>query len=297
MRHTWPWLVVMIVVAAVFSQRGFAAPTYVSAEALLVLPYSAAAPWKKITDHRDDKEVWIEWIPADQTEDDIKDILTEQEFFVLKGKDAGEFVSDLLGRIDGACRAASHNGPFGKSESGYQVAYAQAYCVGNQGKDVDIFIKAIAGHDALYVVQREFRRPATPGAIPGLAKFGKNQLPEAQARLAAQETANKFLTDQVKLCPNGISANSCIVASSAANAASPATSADSARIDGWPIPGKTSADDVVRKLGRPYMENHMDPNHLGQYSWVYLRNGTFLVFLFDKNDLVVRMTVHSAPHH
>ena len=34
-------------------------------------------------------------------------------------------------------------------------------------KDVDILVKAISGHDALYVVQREFRRPAQPGATPG----------------------------------------------------------------------------------------------------------------------------------
>jgi hypothetical protein len=67
--------------------------------------------------------------------------------------------------------------------------------------DVDIFIKAIRGKDALYVVQREFRRPAQRGATPGLTEFSQDQFAEMKARLVAQQVADKFLVEDVQLCP------------------------------------------------------------------------------------------------
>jgi hypothetical protein len=138
-----------------------------------------------------------------------------------------------------------------------------------------------------------------------LTKFTKDQLPEAQARLVAQGAANKFLTDQVKLCPHGVTAGACAgtdAAPVAPAASPPASSSDSVSIDGWPIPGKTTADEVRNKLGRPMTINHMDPMHVGQYSMVFVgQNGALFAFLFDKNDLVVRMQVYkynppAAPH-
>jgi hypothetical protein len=113
-------------------------------EQLLVPPYPATAPWKIITNAHDDKRVWIEWIPADQSDADIKDILTEQIFYTLKGRDPNAFVETLLKDAAGACRDTLRNGPKAQTELGYSVAYAQVYCVGNKDKDVDIFIKAIA---------------------------------------------------------------------------------------------------------------------------------------------------------
>jgi hypothetical protein len=274
-----------------------------SAERILVPPYPAATPWKVITDRQDDHQVWIEWIPADQTVETIKDILTEQIFFTLKGKDPGQFVNDLLNRINGACRATRRNGPKAQVEQGYPVAYAQVYCVGNEGKDVDIFIKAISGHDALYVVQREFRRPETPGAEPGITRFSKDQLPEARGRLEAQGAANKFLVDQVKLCVHGISGDACSTTDSIAAAPTasppPQSDSDSIQIDGWPIPGTTTADEVRDKLGHPLVETHSDPLRLGRWTQVYQgRDGMIFTFLFDKNDLVVRMQVYkyTLPH-
>ena len=275
-----------------------------SAEQLLVPPYPAVTPWKIITNRRDDKQVWIEWIPADQSEDDIRDILTEQIFFPLKGKDPGAFVDDLLNRINSACRATRRNGPKAQTELDYPVAYAQVYCVGHNGKDIDIFIKAIGGRDALYVVQREFRRPATPDAVPGMTVFKKDQLPEAQARLEAQGAASKFLVDQVKLCPHGLAGDTCAgtdptPAAPTASAPPPKSESDFMQIDGWPIPGKTTADEVREKLGRPLVENHSDPFRLGQWTEVFQgRDGLMFTFLFDKNDLVVRMQVYkyTAPH-
>jgi hypothetical protein len=314
MRKTFVVLTAIAVTSALSVHALADGPPPASQEQLLVPPYSATTAWTKITDQHNDKMVWFEWIPPDQTTADIRDILTEQIFYALKGHDAAEFVSSVMQRTNGACHATRHNGPYGKPELGYQVAYGQIYCVGNENKDVDIFIKAISGHNALYVVQREFRRPATPGAEPGLTKFTKDQLPEAQARLAAQQAADKYLVDQVKLCPNGIAGNVCAGVDTVADSSTlssqspPATSpaalppasngSDSVQINGWPVPGTTTADDVREKLGRPTMENHSDPRHVGEYVWVFTRtDGYIFTFLFDKNDHVVRMNAfkHTPP--
>jgi hypothetical protein len=172
-----------------------------AAETLVVPPYPASAPWKKITDAHNAQQMMIEWIPADQNENAIGDILTEQAFYGSPlAPDA--FVARFLSGVGGACRDARVNGPKMGTENGFPVAYAQAYCAGQKGanKDVDIFLKAIRGHDALYVVQREFRRPATPGAVAGVAPFANKE--QAQQRLAAQAAANHFLVAQVRLTPD-----------------------------------------------------------------------------------------------
>src|SRR5690242_18837517 len=118
--------------------------TAARAETLIVPPYPATTPWKKITDKRDDpRMVWIEWIPSDQTEADVRDILTEQLFYTQKGRDPSEFLRDLATRVGGACHGVSVNGPTAETENGSSVAYVQVYCVGASGKDVDIFAKAL----------------------------------------------------------------------------------------------------------------------------------------------------------
>jgi hypothetical protein len=265
-----------------------------AAETLIVPPYPAAAPWKKITDKHDTPGlVWIEWIPADQTEADIHDILTEQIFAVQKGRDPSDFVHTLFGQLKGACRAVSVNGPTPQTESGFAVAYGQVYCVGAGDKDADIFIKAIAGHDALYVVQREFRRPAEPGAIPGMRKFPKGAKDDALAALHAQEEADQFLLKQVKLCAGD--------ACESAPASAPASVAPSAQPSGQSQTqpgnddvssvfgfeaGKTTQDQVEDKFGHPAFQNHRsDGEHVDLYQF---KNGVTATFLFGKDDVLIR---------
>lgn len=179
------------------------APAAQAEEHLVMAPYPASVPWKNITDKHNDVQTLKEWIPADQNEAAIKDILTEQIFRNLKGRDPSDFVSDFLRRVGGACAHVRVNGPKAGTENGHRVAYAQAYCSNQIGAnmDVDIFAKAIAGHDGLYMVQREFRRPAQPGGVPGVAEFSKDQLGEMNARMKAQAAANDFLVKQVELKP------------------------------------------------------------------------------------------------
>ena len=187
----------------IFAAALLLAPAAQAEEHLVMAPYPASVPWKNITDKHNDVQTLKEWIPADQNEAAIKDILTEQIFRNLKGRDPSDFVSDFLRRVGGACARVRVNGPKPGTENGYRVAYAQAYCANQIGAnmDVDIFAKAIAGRDGLYVVQREFRRPAQPGAVPGVAEFSKDQLGEMTARMKAQAAANDFLVKQVALKP------------------------------------------------------------------------------------------------
>jgi hypothetical protein len=264
-------------------------------ETLVMPPYPAPAPWKQITDQHNDKLVWNEWIPSDQTEADIHDILTEQIFYTLKGRDPGEFVRTLFQQIRGVCVGARVNGPTPQTENGFAVAYAQIYCVGQKGvdKDVDIFVKAISGHDALYVVQREFRRPAEPGAQAGLRKFGKDDGAQAQAALQAQKVADDFLMSQIKLCAGGDTAicpSGPVAATAAAATPLPVDPDDVSASFGF-VPGKSTAGDVEAKFGPSSLPTHAgDGRHTDTYTF---RNGIIVVFLFGKDDVLIRTIAYS----
>jgi hypothetical protein len=172
-------------------------------EVLSVPSYPSEPHWKEITNKKNASMELVEWIPADQTEDAIRDILTKQIFYNLKGEAPSAFVSRILNGVGKSCKRVRVNGPKTQIENGYAVAYAQAYCVNQKGaaQDVDIFIKAIRGEAALYVVQREFRRPTQAAATPGITTFSEDQLEQMKARMAAINVANKFLVEDVQLCP------------------------------------------------------------------------------------------------
>lgn len=276
-----------------------------AAETLSVAPYPATTPWKMITDKHDDPRfIWIEFIPADQTEADIHDILTEQTFYTQKGRDPSDFVRTLFGQSRSACRAVRANGPTPQTENGFAVAYGQVYCVGASGKDVDIFIKAIAGHDALYVVQREFRRPADPAAMPGMRQFPKGEKDAAIAMMQAQGVANHYLVAQVKLCADGPTCGTADAApaestpspaqpsaTASASASQPAKVDDLSPSFGFEA-GKTTQDQVEEKLGHPTMQNRAaDGRHVDVYN---LKGGSLIAtFLFDKNNVLIRTAAYS----
>jgi hypothetical protein len=257
-----------------------------TSETLAVPPYPADKPWKLITDIHDDKHVMKEWIPADQSPDDIADILTEQIFPTVKQSPA-EFVNGIFARTRTACNDVRINGPKEQIEDAYPVAYGQVYCVNQKGaaKDVDIFLKVIGGKDSLYVVQREFRRPTTPGAVAGLRKFPKGAADEAQAALAAQKTANDFLVSQVKLCAD----NAC---PSATPSPAPANGDDVSPSFGF-LAGKTTADEVRDKFGRPNSQGSIGD---GRHHYMYMDiKGLIVVFLFGKDDVLIRTRAYSHP--
>lgn len=171
------------------------------AETLVVPPYPAKPAWKNITDKGNAQGHVREWIPADQTESNILDILTEQKFYTVKNGDPAAMITNIATGAQSACDHLRVNGPKRGSESGYPIAYGQVYCSHQKGTpfDVTIFIKAIGGHDGLYVVQREFHRPAQENGVAGVVVLPKGEDPGAF--LAAQVAADKYLVSQVKLNP------------------------------------------------------------------------------------------------
>ena len=278
-----------------------------STEVFRVPPYPSQTPWKEITHKKSDRMELVEWIPADQNEDSIRDILTEQSFYASKGQSPSAFVSGILKGAGQACERARVNGPKEQTENGYAVAYAQVYCTNQKGasKDVDIFIKAVAGTEALYVAQREFRRPAEPGATPGISTFSKDQIDEMKAKLEAQNVANKFLVEQVQLCPTTGGTGACVQTATATrtSALSPGsaltpppspTPATEQASNGRDFSGasfaagKSTADQVRTALGKPSNEDH---NADGRFVYQYKSSGgdTIYAYLFDNKGVLIRI--------
>jgi hypothetical protein len=237
-----------------------------SAETLLVPSYPATPPWKIITNKSNALMLMREWIPADQTEDDIKDILTEQHFFKSRMTPA-EFINGMFQRVGSQCTGLRVNGPVEHVENGFAIAYAQIYCSGQKGtgKDVDIFLKALAGSEAFYVVQYEIRRPVDKNRTPGVIMFSGDQVEAMKAMLARQAGANKYLSEQVKLCA-ATDANGTCAPGTAVETTKPATApppnpgelrrlADDVSATYGLVPGKSTADDVRAKFGKPTFEN------------------------------------------
>jgi hypothetical protein len=263
-----------------------AQPVGSATERLEIAPYPAAPPWKKITDKRSPAQVYIEWIPAAQSVEDISDILTHQAFYDLKDRDPAAFMAGFLQRFAAVCRDVRINGPKAGVENGFSVAYGQVYCVGHKTahQDAEVFAKALSGHDGLHVVQREFRRAEVPGRTAGVMAFPKDGLDKAKAMLDAQKAANDYLVSQVRLCAPG---PGCAAAAAAATATATAT----AQADDESLPpfvnGVSTEKDVRKKMGRPTLEDH---NPDGRFILMYQgREGAVLAFLFDKAGVLIRV--------
>lgn len=244
-----------------------------SSETLIVPPYPAQTPWKQIMDQRTAAARWMEWIPADQTEKDIRDIITRQDIYALKNQTPSFFIISWFRQLNTACGGLRVNGPTERIQDGNTIAYAQAYCTNQKGaaKDVDIFLKAIGGKDALYVVQKEFRRPAEPGATPGIRSFPGDQMEAVNASLEAHGAASEYL-GQARLCP---SSEPCAVPVS------------------WPVDGKTTQSEVRERLGKPTMENqNPDGRHIDFYEGP---DRLFRAYLYGKDNVLIRLSVHPPP--
>lgn len=255
-----------LILAAAFAALCVCASAETTDETLLVPPFPAATPWKNITDKSNALMLIREWIPADQTEADIKDILTEQHFFKGKPITPGDFLKGMFGQVSGACASLRVNGPFEHVENGFAIAYAQIYCSRQKGtdKDVDIFLKAIAGTKAFYVVQYEIRRPGDKNRVPGVTQFSGDQLEQVKALMARQAGANTYLSDQVKLCAAIDAKGTCVAGTAAAKPASAPVAAsgslhrlaDDVSAEYGFAPGKSTIDEVKQKFGKPTFENH-----------------------------------------
>jgi hypothetical protein len=151
-------------------------------EHLVMAPYPAATAWKQVSDRHTRSGATTVWVPADQEPKSARDRLTRQVMFG-RGKTApAELASELAAEIAEACEGARTDGPRRRTEDGNEVAYAEVTCSLGQGAKQDslVLLKVIAGHEASYAAEREFRH------LPSAAEL---------------RVANGYLAEQVFLCP------------------------------------------------------------------------------------------------
>jgi len=169
-------------------------------EHLLVKPYPAAAPWKRITD-KSGPQGWLhEQIPGNHKADDYSDILTDQAFAGSRGADPAVFLQTIFQNVSSACDGVRVNGPTTRLEGGFRVAYGQVRCGTQHGENfgVHIFYKLISGDAALYSISRDFRVPAS--ANGDQLVFAKGEAAKATALLKAEAAADRYLLNQVYVC-------------------------------------------------------------------------------------------------
>ncbi len=186
-----------------------------STEVLVLPPFPGGkSVWKKVQGIDTAQQLSFIWIPADQTKDNVTNLLVEEAFYTAKNMAPAQFAAGMIRTTQRACHAVAASGPITHMENGYPIAYAQIYCLHQNGKniDVDIFLKAIQGRKALYVVQREFHRPTGLSQVPGVKVFPKGHEAEAKAYMEAQAAAAKYL-DDVQLCPPATGTGKCPVES------------------------------------------------------------------------------------
>ncbi len=166
-----------------------------AAERLVLEPYPGP-PWKDVVNHASGKVFVREQIPESQSPEDLHDVLTAQSVPGYRGTPAA-FVSNAMADLSRNCETFETVGPTSGEEQGRQVAYGRLYCGKQKGQPngAHIFFKAILGSEALYVIDRDFRIPASEHPSAPV-------LPEDQAVsfLQAEGTAKKYLSDQVYVC-------------------------------------------------------------------------------------------------
>lgn len=200
----------MKTISAALAALALLLPTVASAaERLVVKPYPANPAWVLATDGMSEVGPLQEYIPAGQTLEDHRDILSVQTFPDLQRVPPSDFLRSLLGGVNQACSAVLVNGPVEQTEGGFKVAYGQAYCGQQHGKSygLHIFFKIIQGREALYVINREFRTPASK--TPGALAFPPERKDDALALFKAEGEANTYLTDGVYLCGDGATEARC----------------------------------------------------------------------------------------
>jgi hypothetical protein len=242
-------------------------------EVLIVPPYPAETPWKQFSAKEENGVETIEWRPAERAGKDTLERLVQSKNPNVKST-ASQHIFMSFDVLKLTCRSVRLSDPVERIENGYTVAYAQAFCVNQVGtaKDIDTFVKAIRGKDALYHVTLLFHRPTTPGAKPGIREFsGENATDQYKAY---QDTLTALLDyrHQVRLCP---SAEPCPVPTS------------------WPVDGKTPQSEIREKLGKPWAENqNPDGRHVDLYKG---EDGLIRTYLFGKDDLLINTAVHEVP--
>ena len=173
-----------------------AVATAAAAEEKLVLQPYPGGPWYDVVNQSGPGGFIREQMPQGQTPQDPHDVLTAQSRRGYRGTPAS-YISLAFSQLTQACDTVETVGPTTSEEDGRQVAYGRFYCGKQKSQPfgAHVFFKAIQGSEGLYIVDRDFRIPASehPSAP---------SLPEDQvvAFLQQEAQARKYLTDQVFLC-------------------------------------------------------------------------------------------------
>lgn len=188
------------------------AGTASAAERLLIPPYPAEVAWTLVTDERLGAMTLQEFIPADQSRDGYRDILSVQSLPDSRTLAPAPFLKIVISGVVYGCEHVSSTGPVEAREGDYNVAYGQIYCGRQIGQSdgVHILFKVIQGREAMYVVQRQFRVP--PSDVAGQLRFGKNEQEKAAALLKAEAEANAYLTGAVRVCAEDSAEAECATA-------------------------------------------------------------------------------------
>jgi hypothetical protein len=187
--------IVVLLAVLLAAQAGVAAA---APEQLIVSPYPGPPAWKRITD-KPSPAGWLhEQIPANENVGGFIDILTDQAFRKLAGRDPAQFLQLILGGMAKACDGLKVNAPADRAEGGFVVAYAQVTCDQQRGQDfgVHIFYKAISGAAGLYSVSRLFRVPPPDGK----PRSGRAQEARADQLAKAEAVASDYLEHGVYVC-------------------------------------------------------------------------------------------------
>jgi len=188
----------MLAVAAAVLAAG--ATQAQAAERLVLEPYPAATPWKVVTDKAAGAQFVRELIPADQTPEAYKDILSARGLGPLNATAPTQLVQFAFQRMAGRCEHVTVNGPTARQEGGYAVAYGQVNCSREIGQPqgLQVFYKVIQGDDGWYLINRDLRVPGSDTA--GIVTFDKGQEAEAKALMARAAAADSYLAKSVYLC-------------------------------------------------------------------------------------------------
>lgn len=172
-----------------------------AAERLVAAPPPGQA-WTLAFQTANGEELLHEHLPVGQTLEGYKEILSIRRMPKLPGVPPALLLQATFASLPRACGNVRTNGPTEAKEEGRPVAYGQAYCNRQNGKDygVHLFFKVIEGERHLFVINHDFRVP--PSDVAGVTQFPKGAEAEALAFMKNQGAAAEHLTSGVRLCPD-----------------------------------------------------------------------------------------------
>jgi hypothetical protein len=186
--RAWPAIAVALGILAAGSAAS-------AQERLVLEPYPGGA-WYDVVNQSGPGGFVREQMPKGQTLQNAHDVLTAQSNRGYRGTPA-DYINLAFSQLSQACETVETVGPTIAVEADRPVAYGRFYCGKQKGQayGAHVFFKAIKGSEGLYIIDRDFRIPASehPSA-PALPAD------EVVTFLQTEAEARKYLTDKVYIC-------------------------------------------------------------------------------------------------